>query len=456
MNQGRPPFGDPNAWGNQTQGQPMQQYPQQPYGTGMQTPYQPQQPQQTWQGQQYQQQPYQQQAAYPQQTYQQQTWQPYQQNTGYQQNPYGQQTQSMQAQYPQFNQQGQQVYPVQGYSGYVSQPRQQKSGVPTDVIFKVLLFGAVPLLFVLALGLDLAGLSFSWVFGVLALTGIVGAIVLMWLIDVVSPNVRLTLSLVYAVMAVVTLVGLFSGGSTPSPQNTNQVQTDYQHQQNDDHGIGGFVNTATDMPSVEPVITPSPDVVSGAAIEQLNSFFYFWSVNNNEQMLELTPPSWREAQEKPEQALFQILTNRFPTEYEITSISGTDNDTTRTAQVKATIDKRNNRTPERYSFKIILTKEDGVWYVDPRTLKSNEKETPTPATVNKTPTQPPLYTGRPDTPLYFNPNGGEYYHLDPNCSEVGKKYRPLEGVFYFSELSDPTSPYAALINCNVCGAPIVE
>ncbi|MBQ8202280.1 MAG: hypothetical protein IJZ74_11010 [Clostridia bacterium] len=485
MNNGHPPYGDPSAWGTQPAGQNPQAgftgqqggYPQQGYGMndaqpqpyqqpygqnvygqqayGQPQTYQPQahQPQvyhqQSWQ-------PYGQQSAYQSQQYPQQgAYQPYQQAQGYQQaQAMGQSMPGMQAPYPQFNQQGQQVYPSQGYSGYVSQPQQKKPTLPADTIMKVVLFGVLPVLFIL--GLVLGSPVLKWVFLGLAVAGII----VMWLKDVVSPNVKLTMSLVYGAMAVITLVGALNGPAA-DPQNavsgtaqTVQSQGSYGAQQGGQLS-GGVAATETPSPTPSPTLTPDPYAVEGAAVEQLKSFFYFWALNNDENMVALTAPSWRSSVEDPKKSLFTILVNRTPDhDYEITNITGTENDLVRTATVKATIDKHNNRAKERYVFKIIMLKEDGTWYVDPRSLESHDKETATPATVNTTPTQPPLYTGTPSTVLYYNPDGGSMYHLDANCKKVGKEYKPLKGSFYFSQLSE--APYNELTPCNVCGAPIQE
>ena len=191
------------------------------------------------------------------------------------------------------------------------------------------------------------------------------------------------------------------------------------------------------------------------------SFFYFWSVGNDEAMISLTAPSWRMSVQDPQKALFTLLLNRTPQDdYEITSFPGTDADSLRTATVKVTIDKNDGRaTKDRYAFKVIMKKEGegdaAQWYVDPQSLQSNEKETAvqTSAAANTTPTQPPLYTGTPDTILYYNANGGSMYHLDPDCPSVGKKYKPMAS-FRFLDLG--LSPYNELRPCNQCGAPIPD
>ena len=56
-----------------------------------------------------------------------------------------------------------------------------------------------------------------------------------------------------------------------------------------------------------------------------------------------------------------------------------------------------------------------------------------------------------DMVLYYQPDGGEYYHLDQNCVSVNPVFLPLQGSFSYSELED--EPYRALKRCHVCDAP---
>ena len=470
MNNGQPPHGDPSAWGQQGNQANPGQYPvqQNPYAQqgyvqqpqqGMAGYSQPFQPVET----------YQQQAHPQQQTYQQQNWQPYQpqqnyqqpaaqpfygqmnsqqtyQQNGYQQNTYQQQPQQA---YPQFNQMGQQMQQqgYSGYTGYYSQPQKKRFEIPFDVIAKAILFGVLPVLFVLALVLGATALK--WVF----LGGAVAGIILMWMKDVVTPNMRLTTTLVLGVMAVVALVGALSGNPAEGKGNQGNPNAGQNMVQQQNQGNMPLYDQTT--PTAQPTATPAPEDAAEDAVEQLMSFFYFWSVGNDEAMLSLTAPSWRNSVENPASALFVLLLNRTPQDdYEVTSI--TPGDAMRTATVKVTINKNDGRASmDRYAFKVIMKKEDNVWYVDPQSLASNEKETATQtvASANTTPTQPPLYTGTPTTILYYNAKGGELYHLDPDCQSVGKKYKPMS-QFMFTELGQ--SPYNALRPCNVCGAPIPD
>ena len=77
--------------------------------------------------------------------------------------------------------------------------------------------------------------------------------------------------------------------------------------------------------------------------------------------------------------------------------------------------------------------------------KKNADPTPTPG-----PTETPTVFA--STVLYYNPSGGEYYHLDQNCKIINPKFLPLGGQFTYGEIGN--EPYSKLKPCNVCGAPL--
>ncbi|MGN0779206.1 MAG: L,D-transpeptidase family protein [Aristaeellaceae bacterium] len=52
-----------------------------------------------------------------------------------------------------------------------------------------------------------------------------------------------------------------------------------------------------------------------------------------------------------------------------------------------------------------------------------------------------------DVLLYYNPNGGRYYHSSPVCAEVNEKYWPLT-AFRYGELED--AGFAKLSRCKAC------
>ena len=67
------------------------------------------------------------------------------------------------------------------------------------------------------------------------------------------------------------------------------------------------------------------------------------------------------------------------------------------------------------------------------------------------PAPTPTPTINPKTVLYYNTDGGSYYHADKNCPRVSDKFLPLKGSFKYSELND--TKYKKLEPCDRCGAP---
>ena len=462
-----------NGYGQPQYGQQgYADYQQQPYGQqGYQQPYGQQGYQQPY-GQGYEQQGYQQ--PYAQQPYQQQPYdqqgfvqpggyqQPYEQQ-GYQQpNPaYNQQGYSQQnpqetdlppeQQYAQYTPDGQRVYPTSGRSGFRVQPAARRE-IPWDTIAKVLMFGVLPILFILSM--VFAWTAVKWI----VLVGAVASIAALWLRELVTPNARLVLSLLLASAAVVCLVSALATNAADN-QNPAQPNQSGQMQQGSTSGNNLDVNlTATDTPNPAPTPTATPVDDSEECYAQLHSFFTLWKNNAISQMVNLTAPSWRSSikggTDAVTQKLFgEVLTNRTPVSWDFTAITGTSNDIARMVTVRAVINKNNTLGESVYLWKVRMVKEDGVWYVDPATLQSNEQES-TATPTNALATQPVLNTSHPDLLIYYNPEGGTYYHIDPNCESVNPKYRPLSGVIKWSQIED--DPYDKLEQCKRCGAPLRE
>ena len=427
------------------QGYEQQGY-QQPYGQG----YEQQGYQQPYAQQPYQQQPYDQQGFVQPGGYQ----QPYEQQ-GYQQGYSQQNPQETdlppEQQYAQYTPDGQRVYPTSGRSGFRVQPAAHRE-IPWDTIAKVLMFGVLPILFILSM--VFAWTAVKWI----VLVGAVASIAAMWLRELVTPNARLVLSLLLASAAVVCLVSALATNAADN-QNPAQPNQSGQMQQGSTSGNNLDVNlTATDTPNPAPTPTATPVDDSEECYAQLHSFFTLWKNNAISQMVNLTAPSWRSSikggTDAVTQKLFgEVLTNRTPVSWDFTAITGTSNDIARMVTVRAVINKNNTLGESVYLWKVRMVKEDGVWYVDPATLQSNEQES-TATPTNALATQPVLNTSHPDLLIYYNPEGGTYYHIDPNCESVKPKYRPLSGVIKWSQIED--DPYDKLEQCKRCGAPLRE
>lgn len=443
-------------YGQQGYQQPYgQQGYQQPYGQGYeqqgyQQPYGQQGYQQPYAQQPYQQQPYDQQGFVQPGGYQ----QPYEQQ-GYQQGYSQQNPQETdlppEQQYAQYTPDGQRVYPTSGRSGFRVQPAARRE-IPWDTIAKVLMFGVLPILFILSM--VFAWTAVKWV----VLVGAVASIAALWLRELVTPNARLVLSLLLASAAVVCLVSALATNAADN-QNPAQPNQPGQMQQGSTSGNNLDVNlTATDTPNPAPTPTATPVDDSEECYAQLHSFFTLWKNNAISQMVNLTAPSWRSSikggTDAVTQKLFgEVLTNRTPVSWDFTAITGTSNDIARMVTVRAVINKNNTLGESVYLWKVRMVKEDGVWYVDPATLQSNEQES-TATPTNALATQPVLNTSHPDLLIYYNPEGGTYYHIDPNCESLNPKYRPLSGVIKWSQIED--DPYDKLEQCKRCGAPLRE
>ena len=443
-------------YGQQGYQQPYgQQGYQQPYGQGYeqqgyQQPYGQQGYQQPYAQQPYQQQPYDQQGFVQPGGYQ----QPYEQQ-GYQQGYSQQNPQETdlppEQQYAQYTPDGQRVYPTSGRSGFRVQPAAHRK-IPWDTIAKVLMFGVLPILFILSM--VFAWTAVKWI----VLVGAVASIAALWLRELVTPNARLVLSLLLASAAVVCLVSALATNAADN-QNPAQPNQSGQMQQGSTSGNNLDVNlTATDTPNPAPTPTATPVDDSEECYAQLHSFFTLWKNNAISQMVNLAAPSWRSSikggTDAVTQKLFgEVLTNRTPVSWDFTAITGTSNDIARMVTVRAVINKNNTLGESVYLWKVRMVKEDGVWYVDPATLQSNEQES-TATPTNALATQPVLNTSHPDLLIYYNPEGGTYYHIDPNCESLNPKYRPLSGVIKWSQIED--DPYDKLEQCKRCGAPLRE
>lgn len=184
-------------------------------------------------------------------------------------------------------------------------------------------------------------------------------------------------------------------------------------------------------------IQPAGDLDEDAA-ERVTAFFRDWFQNRFDDMLALCAPEWKAKTEDPGLALARILADRTPVNMEIITMSGEGDDRFRTVSAIAVIDRNDGREPLHYFFRIAVEKgEDGLWYIDPESLLPQE--------------QPRQQETSVMAMLYYVPEGGQYYHLDPNCKTVNEIFLPMQGSFTYAELED--EPYKDLKPCAVCAAP---
>lgn len=344
-------------------------------------------------------------------------------------------------------------YPLNG-GGYVpKQPPIKRQPFVFDN-FKMIILSVV-LVACFALGMFVPGLGyFKWIF-----TGISAvSIIWFWVRNTMTGTKRLCFSVVFGALIVISVIAAINASrSTASSQHTAQKKSAVQQfsdaQTNDNETVSDAVSANRNVYTVKETAVPTEIADNVEDVEsRLNNFFFMWSANKMDEMLEICLPSWQRSVDSPKTALFGIMANRTPLDYTIEKVSGGSGDTSRTVTLTSTIDRNNGKQPVKYRFSVIMVNEDGQWYVDPRSLSTNEEiTTPDPAeTVTSQPTIEPVANA--STILYYNPDGGTKYHLDPNCKSTHEKFLPMTAHFTYAEVNDPQ--YAALKPCNVCAAPL--
>ncbi|MDO5145126.1 MAG: hypothetical protein Q4E72_11095, partial [bacterium] len=371
-------------------------------------------------------------------------------STAYQPSPYQRQGYPyqvngvpQQAQPPVYSQYMQPVPPPQQY--------QPATHVDVDGVGRLIVYLALPVLAVLfVVGMAVSGLAWmKWLF-----TGLAAVVALMlWVRPLLRDDIKITLSCVLGALAVVAVVSALSSAPAdakqPAAQSTANVLSQPSVTPDFYAGIASGVE-ATPAPVV-PTAAPASSGMQSEAVERMESFLYFWSVNNLDSMITLCAPSWVKKQDKPMESLYRILANRTPTEYNATAISGTDNDLSRTITVSISLHRNNGNAPKTYQFKVIMVREEEMWYLDPASLESNEEATATPASavITQMPTPAPIADA--NQLLFYNPDGGSYYHLDAYCKSANARNLPFKGSFTYGQLND--AAYVNLISCPVCAAP---
>ncbi|MEG0863373.1 MAG: hypothetical protein RSI32_02725 [Clostridia bacterium] len=340
----------------------------------------------------------------------------------------------------------------------VRTPVQPRERPPMDAnkLWTVFLFGLLPLLFIPCLFVPNSLDFLRYAFMVLTVCGLGG----MWVRQMFTPITRLIVSGVYVALCIVTIAMMLQGAQDAKHLGGRNDQPAYaQATQNPQSELGGMV-PETQAPA-EP--TPGPMNLGPSAAEQrLTEFMTLWQGNNTPEMVSYVQPSWASAQDSPSSQLFIVLANRTPEDFTIEDISGTDDDSSRTVTMSATINKNNGKDPTVYRFMVLMVKEGGDWYVDPNSLATNDElpqndenvvnnvnagglMTPAPRT-----TVTPVPPG--STILYYNADGGTFYHVDPECSSIKKEFLPLTGSFTYDELAEFNKEHH-LKPCLKCGAP---
>lgn len=361
-------------------------------------------------------------------------------------------------------------------------PKPKKSKREINQFMLIVFFMVLPVLGLLAIFLQ----PVRWVFMIL----VVIALVMMWMLHAFLFPGRMVVTAVYGLLLVFTLV------SALSSRNEN----DRIAQQQNFFAAMSAQPTTTPMFSYSTMGTHVPDsfyhddedpfadtqtvgLTGGSGDESgqdlgysdaganayvatektgaeiaLENFMEKWRKGIIADMVEYTAPSWQSAQDSPSRQLFWKFGQKPLAEWrQLTPPTGTDASTARTVTVQADITYGGElRT---YQYDAVLLCENDKWYVDPNSLSSGTLTTaapPTPdpnATPTPTPAPTPTPTVNPKTKLYYNKDGGTFYHAEAECSLVGKKYLPMAS-FTYGDLDE--SPYNKLKPCTECGADSIQ
>jgi len=348
-------------------------------------------------------------------------------------------------------------FPAYGGGGGGMPPEQPpikrpKQPFQIDNWLKMLLYIILPLIFVVCIALRDEGFD---LLRYLFMTASAASVGMLWYRQLFSSSVRTGVTIGYGLMCIVLIVMMLSGASSDMVKSNNNITPQPTPSITEEPSAEALGYSPDQAPqTTEPVELTPAETEAGL---RLAAFMDNWGKNDIETMLTYVMLSWRSGKADPANALFNLVANRTPIEYTIEAISGSAGDTSRAITMSATIDKNNGNDPVRYRFNILMSLEDGDWYVDPNTLSTNETtptETPLPDNIDALYTPAPRTTVTPVPPastlLYYNASGGKYYHADPNCDSVNSKYLPMAS-FTYGEVN--TAPYSSLIPCLQCNAP---
>ena len=325
------------------------------------------------------------------------------------------------------------------------QQQQQQSG-GNFIFLQICMTLVLPLLFLLALILRLTELH--WAFIVLSLL----AVFSMWMGGAFIPQARKTMTLIYTALILVALAAAmwFTSSMFSAPDHTGSTQnsalSDLFGRDVTASQVGAFSDTVNQHAN-RPTSAPTPDSRSQAQ-ERLELFMSSWMNLDYNTMLEYCSPAWKNAQSDPAQSIFKIRGTQTPTKYNITNISGNDADDSRTITMVASIDRGDGNAPKDYRYEVLMLRVNGQWYIDPASLSTSTK------VENKAEATPvhtiiPTPTPNPNQILYYNPDGGTFYHLDKECTSTAKKFLPFKGSFTYGQLSE----HPTLNPCTKCRAP---
>lgn len=339
-------------------------------------------------------------------------------------------------------------------AGAASSRRESK--VRRSAWLSVMVTVVLPVLFLLALAIENSVIRLIFL-GVCAI-----CVAAMWIMNVFAHGARSTLTIAYVALMVVICVALVLGMQTPESRpaaSTARTQTGQFTDKANTDALSNYLNANATTPAPE-VYVVEENAVS-AAQKQLESFIHLWKEDNIPGMLALCTPAWVQQQQNPEGQLWNLMMNRVPDTYVVESVSGSEADTSRTLTVKITFLNRGTGDMTANRMQVLMFRVNDVWYVDPQSLGGTVVDEAAEMAKAQAESQRIASTMAPATPtpqpqqndamkLYYNADGGKYYHNSPICDAVSQQYWPLT-EFYYVDLN--TTSFKNLIRCPKCNPP---
>ena len=323
-------------------------------------------------------------------------------------------------------------------------------------VLSVFVCAVLPLLFLAALIVPNNMLRCAF----LAAAGL--AVLLMWILRAYAKSARVTLTVIYLALSLVIGVVLYMNQGAERLRNPTARPEDTisGYRNTDPAALGAALSASpTEIPQENPNSAAAAAAVS-AAQQQLQGFMSAWAVGDVPGMLEYVTPSWRMQQTSAETALWQLTLDARPTLFEFENVLGSDGDTTRVIVIRAWMDARNGTgvsTLQR--MQILMVRSGQTWYVDPNSLNGVPIDEAAEAAAGNKPrvasTVSPTASPAPQTAtsgitLYYNPDGGKYYHGKATCDAVDQRYWPLTGFSY--DLLN-SAQFSKLLPCSKCNPP---
>ena len=318
-------------------------------------------------------------------------------------------------------------------------------------LLSLLLSFGLPALFLACLMVPSAALR--WVF----LGAAAVSVLAMWLMRAFVRSARNTLTVIYDALAVV--IGLAHFINRQAPENRSAAAASAMNQNslfsNPDAGsVNALLN---EMSTPSPEAEEEQDAGASEAEMRLAGFFSAWKSNSVSEMKDYCLPSWINEQQSAETVLFQMLRRSHPVDYIKENSSGSDSGNSQIITIKATLEENGETVIKR--MQVIMKKINDAWYLDPKSLDGVKVDEAAEAAAAASyqmiastiaPTAEPKEDGE-TLILYYNLNGGKYYHTTPRCTAVNTSFWPLQGQFTYDMIN--SKEYSKLLPCATCGAP---